>query len=206
MTSKVFDADGWIDRVTAAVRALAQAQEPYLKAYWQHNPRKRVIVNGRDETPFPLDDLRMLYANVRHGFGESEYYAPLRAAMDPVRTVLRSHPTLWRVVGPLINNDDFWVQICGHGNSTSLTDLIGGLMARADELRGDGFQEAAGELHALLDSASGGDGSSVPGDLNIGYHVALFHGLYLEEEIGHRWRARNSAVRASTDLRRRRGY
>ena len=56
-------------------------------------------------------------------------------------------------------------------------------MARADELPGNGFHEAAGELHALLDSASGGDASAMPGDLNIGYDVVLFHGLCLEEEI-----------------------
>ena len=182
MTSKTFDPDGWINRVTAAVRALAQAQEPYLQAYWQHNPR-HVIVDGRDETPFPLDDLRMLYAQASHGFGESEYYAPLRVAMDPVRTVLRSHPVLWRAVGPLINNDDFWVQIRGHGSLTSLMDLIGGLMARADELPEEGFEAAAGDLHALLDSSTGGDAGGVPGDLDIGYDSVLFHGLCLEEEI-----------------------
>ena len=183
MTSKAFDIEGWIDRVTAAVRVLAHAQEPFLQAYWQHVPRKQVIVNRRDVTPFPLDDLRMLYAKALHGFGEGGNYKALRTAMDPVRTLLRSHPTLWRAVGPLINNDDFWVQICGHGNLTSLTDLIGGLMARADQLPGDGFHEAAGELHALLDSASGGHAQAVPGDLNIGYDVVLFHGLCLEDEI-----------------------
>ncbi len=182
MKSEEFEAGVWIERLARALPGLSKVQGPFLKEFWQHNPR-HVVVDGRDETPFPLDDLRMLYAEARHGFGESEYYAPLRAAMDPVRSVLRSHPTLWRAVGPLINNDDFWVQICGHGNSTSLTDLIGGLMARADELQGDGFHEAAGELHALLDSASGGDASAVPGDLDIGYDVVLFHGLCLEEEI-----------------------
>ena len=183
MKSEELVAGAWIERLSRALTGLSQAQGPFLKEFWQHNPRKQVIVNGQDETPFPLDDLRMLYAKAVHGFGKRDYYAPLRAAMDPVRISLRSHPTLWRAVGPLINNDDFWVQICGHGNTTSLTDLIGGLMARADELPGDGFHQAAGELHALLDSASGGDASAVPGDLNIGYHVVLFHGLCLEEEI-----------------------
>ena len=183
MKSEEFEAGVWIERLARALPGLSKAQEPFLKEIWQHNPRKQVIVNGRDETPFPLDDLRMLYVKAVQGFGESENYAPLRAAIDPVRTVLRSHPTLWRAVGPLINNDDFWVQIRGHGNSTSLTDLIGGLMARANELPGDGFHEAARELHAMLDSASGGDASAVPGDLNIAYHVVLFHGLCLEEEI-----------------------
>ena len=183
MKSEEFVAGAWIERLARVLPVLSEAQGPFLKESWQHNRRKQVIVNGRDGTPFPLDDLRMLYADARHGFGQSDYYAPLRAAMDPVRTVLRSHPTLWCAVGPLINNDDFWIQICGHGNPTSLTDLIGGLMARADELPGDGFHQAAGELHALLDAASDGDASAVPGDLNIGYDVVLFHGLCLEEEI-----------------------
>lgn len=183
MKSEEFNWGDWIERLARALPGLSEAQGPFLKAYWQHIPRKQVVVNGRDVTPFPLDDLRMLYAKARHGFGESEYYSPLREAMDPVRTLLRSHPTLWRAVGPLINKDDFWVQVCGNGNSTSLTDLIGGLMARADELPGDGFHEAARELHALLGSASGGDAQAVPDDLNIGYDVVLFHGLCLEEEI-----------------------
>ena len=182
MKSEEFEAGVWIERLARALPGLSKAQGPFLKEFWQHNPR-HVVVDGRDETPFPLDDLRMLYAQASHRLGESEYYAPLRAAMDPVRTVLRSHPTLWRAVGPLINNDDFWVQIGGHGSLTSLTDLIGGLMARADELPEDGFHEAAGELHALLDSADGGDASAMPGNLDIGYDVVLFHGLCLEEEI-----------------------
>ena len=183
MNSEEFEAGVWIERLARALSGLSRAQGPFLKEYWQHVPREHVEVDGRDETPFPLDDLRMLYAQVGHGFGESDCCAPLRAAMDPVRTLLRSHPTLWRVVGPLIDNDDFWVRIRGHGNRTSLTDLIGGLMARADELPRDGFHEAAGEFHALLDSAGGGDASAVPSNLDIGYDAVLFHGLCLEEEI-----------------------
>ena len=182
MKSEEFEAGVWIERLSQALPGLSKIQGPFLKECCQHSPR-HVVVDGRDETPFPLDDLRMLYAQASHGFGEGEYYAPLRAAMGPVRTLLRSHPTLWDAVGPRIDNDDFWVQIRGHGSLTSLTDLIGGLMARADELPGDGFHEAAGELHALLDSAGGGEASAVPGDLDIGYDVVLFHGLRLEEEI-----------------------
>ena len=61
MTSKAFDHSDWIDRLAGALAALAKAQEPYLQAYWQHIPRKRLFVDGRDVTPFPLDDLRMVY-------------------------------------------------------------------------------------------------------------------------------------------------
>ena len=40
MTSKTFEAGDLIDRVTAALHALPKAQEPYLQAYWQPNPRE----------------------------------------------------------------------------------------------------------------------------------------------------------------------
>ena len=180
-----FEAGNWIERLARALRRLSQAQRPFLRDYWQHNPRKRVVVDGRDETPFPLDDLNSIYIFARHGrmVSEREYYEPLRAAMDPVLSLLRSHPTLWRVVGPLIDNDEFWVRMLGHGSLTSLTNVIGGLMARADELSGDGFDAAAGELHALLESSGSGHANVVMGGLATGYHVVLFHGLRIEEDI-----------------------
>ena len=53
MTSGMFDANDWMERVAATLGPLAKAQEPYLHAYWQHHPREQVIVNGRNETPFP---------------------------------------------------------------------------------------------------------------------------------------------------------
>ena len=62
MTSNAFDAENWVDRLAAALRKLTKVQEPYLHAYWERHTRKRVIVDGRDETPFPLDDLRMVYS------------------------------------------------------------------------------------------------------------------------------------------------
>ena len=62
MKSEEFNAGAWVERLARALPGLSKAQGPFLKEFWQHNPRKQVIVNGRDETPFPLDDLRMLYA------------------------------------------------------------------------------------------------------------------------------------------------
>ena len=185
MKSEEFETGIWIERLARALRGLSQAQGPFLRDHWRHNPLNRVVVDGRDETPFPLDDLNTIYIFARHGrkVGEREYYAPLRAAMDPVLSLLRSHPTLWRVVGPLIDNDEFWVRMLGHGSLTSLTNVIGGLMARADELSGDGFDAAAGELHALLESDGSGHANTVTGGLAPGYHVVLFHGLCLEADI-----------------------
>ena len=67
-------------------------------------------------------------------FGEEEYYAPLCAMLDPVRSILRSHPTLARIASPIIGRDEFWMEIFNTGNSTAPADLIAGLMARAAEL------------------------------------------------------------------------
>ena len=188
MTSKTFDADGWIDRVTTAVRALAQAQEPYLQAYWQHNPRKQIIVNGRDETPFPLDDVRMVYAEARYSrtFGREAEYAPLRAMLDPARHALLSHPKLERVAvaGRIVGENDFWMRMVNSGTSISAGDLIAGLMARAAELSGDGIRAAARELNAFLSPAGDGEAAEVLGNLDEGCDALLFYGVTVTERIG----------------------
>ena len=60
-------------------------------------------------------------------------------------------------------------------------------MARANDLSGDGFREAATELTCISRLRTGKDKTTdVPGDLNVGYDVVLFHGLSLREkfEIG----------------------
>ena len=110
-----------MDRLAQALPDLARAQEPYLHEYMEQNPRVKVVFDRRSGTPaFPLDDLRDIYASARHSnvFGKREHYAPLRAALDPVRHILVSHPALAQVVGPIIGRDDFWMQILNTGAST----------------------------------------------------------------------------------------
>ena len=134
MKSEEFEPGNWIERLARALQELSQARGPFLQDYWRHNSRNRVVVDGQDETPFPLDDSKTIFIFGRHIWmvGDQDYYAPLRAAMDPVLSLLRSHSTLWRVVGPLIDSDEFWISIRGHGSRTCITNLIAGLMARAD--------------------------------------------------------------------------
>ena len=99
MTSGAFDAGGWIERLVVAPRALAKAQERYLHVYWQHHPREPLIVDGRDETPFPMDDLGTVYFEARYSrrFDREAEYAPLLALLDSTRHALLEHPTLERV-------------------------------------------------------------------------------------------------------------
>ena len=187
MTSKGFDAGDWIDRVAAALRAVALAQEPYLQAYWQHNPRKQVIVDGRDETPVPLDDVRMVYAWARYSrsFGRDAEYASLRTVLDPARYALLSHPTLEQVAvaGRVVGENDFWMQLVNSGTSIWAGDMIAGLMARAAELSGDGFRAAARELNAFLWPDREDKAAGVLGNLDEGCDVLLFYGLTVSERI-----------------------
>ena len=187
MTSNAFDAEGWVDRLVAALCALANVHEPYLQAYQERRPRKRVIVNGRDETPFPLDDLRMVYSGARNSrkFGTESEHAPLSAALDPTRHALLSHPELERVAvaGRNFGENNFWLRILNRGTSIWAGDLIAGLMARAAELPSEGFRTASRELNALLSPLGDGEAAAVLGDLDEGCDLVLFYGLIVAERI-----------------------
>ena len=187
MTIEEFEAGDWIDRLARALPGLAEVQEPYLEEYRKQNPRVHSVVGDGDgnQPAFPLNDLRDLYARARHShvFGQQEYYARLLTVLNPVRYILYSHPTLAPVVGQIIGKDNFWMQILGSGNSTSATDLIAGLIARASELSRDRFRAAATELNAFLSRGGQEESVSVPGDLDVGYDAVLFWGLTLKERV-----------------------
>ena len=185
ISNRIVD-DNWVDRLARALPGLAKAQEPFLREYWEQNGGVHVVYDRQSGKPvFPLDDLRDLYALARHSneLGKREYYAPLRDALDPARHILLSHPALARVVGPIIGKDNFWLQILNAGTPTSQTDLIAGLMARAHELSGDRFRQAASELRSFLDPGGEGGSASVPGGLDVGYNMMLFYGLTVTEII-----------------------
>ena len=187
VNSEELSADEWIDRLAPTLAGLAEAQEPYLQGYYRKSSHVHVVHAGLESSPsdFPLDDVRMLYARARHAgiFGEEEYYAPLRAALDPARYILISHPVLAPAVGRVIGRDEFWMRILDGGSQTSPADLISGLMARAAELKGDRFHAAAAELNAFLGPARDQVAPGILGDLDEGYDAVLFWGLTLKERI-----------------------
>ena len=187
MSLEEFDRENWIYRLALTLPPLVEVQEPYLQDYWRHNPRTHTIVDGRDETPFPLDDVRMLYERSRYSrrFGGEAYYASLRTALDNVRHSLLAHPTLERVAitGRVIGDNDFWLRILNSGSSISAGDLIAGLMARAAELSGDRFRKATRELNAFLSPVGDGKAAGVLGNLDEGCDAVLFYGLTVAERI-----------------------
>ena len=129
----------------------------------------------------------MVYAEARHSrsFGTESEYAPLRAALDPTRHALLSHPDLERVAvaGRTIGENDFWVQILDQGISIWAGDLIAGLMARTAELPGKGFTAAVRELNAFHSGIRDDAAAAVLGNLDEGCDLLMFYGLTVTERI-----------------------
>ena len=184
--TRIFDAGAWIERMATALVDLEKAQGPYLQSYQQQRTRKIVIVNGKDETPFPLDDLRMVYSGARYSekFGQEAEYARLRSVLDPTRHILLSHPELERaaVAGRTVGENNFWLQLLDSGTSISAGDLIAGLMARAAEIPRDRFRVAAGELNDLL-LPEWEKPADALGNLDAACDALLFFGLTVPERI-----------------------
>ena len=189
MTEGEFSAGDWLDRLARALPALAEAQKPYLPGCRCRDIRAFVpAIPGVDDGGSPavrVGELGVLYVMAQHSHlrGEEAHYAALNAALDPVRHILLQHPTIARVVGPIIGRDNFNMQILSSGGSTSPADLAGGLMARAAEHSGDGFLQAAGELHAFLVSPGEEDAPELPDGLDLGYDAVLFHGPAVKERV-----------------------
>lgn len=188
MTSEEFSVGEWVESLAGSLLKLREAQEPYLREYYRQHPRVHVLCEDGSIKPpaLALDDLRDLYAMTYHSHVLSDwrYFAPLGAVLDPARNILRSHPTLARVVSPIIGRNEFWMEIFNRGQSTSLGDLVAGLMVRAAELTADRYRKAVGDLRTLLEPAKerAGRGKLLEG-LDVGYDLVLFYGLALKERI-----------------------
>lgn len=188
MTKPQYSADNWIAHLSSALRILFKEQEPWLKYYYEETPYVTVMSEGSNviSPDSLLEHLRGFYATARHGgkiSGEKEHYSALSKLLDPARHILRSHPALERVMSLIIEEDNFWIQVLGNGQSICLTDLIAGLVVRARTLPDDGFMAAARELEAFLDRAWIESKACVPGNLDTGYDAVLFYGLNIKERI-----------------------
>lgn len=186
MNLMTYSLDTWCDRLGPALRQLAKVQVPFLEAYWQANSYPtRVSFNGVDETPFPKDDVAHLYdlARLASRSAEKKYYNPLREALDPVRGILRSHPSLARALGKRIGNDEFHVKISNGTSLTWLTQIVAGLLERAHDHGDGGYKKAANELGSVLDLSSTTLEVDVPNGLDLGYDLLLFHGPEIHNEF-----------------------
>ncbi|XHC12422.1 hypothetical protein ABWH98_06180 [Labrenzia sp. ac12] len=186
MSAQPFDEIEWQTCLVSALERLSSIQKPFLENYWRTNgfPTQNTF-NGQDETPFPADDLFDLYESARHAeqFGNTEYYKPLRAALNTVRGVLRSHPVLAHALGRLIGNDDIQFGVLNGSSLTGLSQIIVGQMKLRKARKKRSFEETAADLNAFLQLASATRPSPLSSDLDLGMDIALFHGLHIRDNV-----------------------
>ena len=187
MTPEAFSAKNWVGHLGDALPGLAKAQEPYISRYRGFRVFLPAIQSWGDSLSpdANVEELAELYHRARHShlWGEAAHCTALNAALDPVCHILLRHPTLARVVGPIIGRDNFYMQILDSGISTTLVDLAAGLMVRAAEHSGDGYRKAASELHALLVPPEKEDATGLPNGLDVGCDAVLFCGPAMKERI-----------------------
>lgn len=188
MRTGEFAATDWVERLAQALTELAKTQERYRN---ELDRQRRHRVRIASELPrwrtadHPSHDLRAFYSDACAG--KDRYYAGeyslLCAALAEVRHVLAAHPAWAGVVDPSDDRDKVLIHILDHGHLGTLLSVTSGLMARGMEVPEDGFRVAASELNGLLDPGGDPEQISGPGDLSVGYHVALFHGLRVRGEV-----------------------
>ena len=184
MTAVGFNACHWIEELAQALSGLASAQALYQDDLYQW---RRQSVRSEMETiapHHPSDDLNSFYYHtcLRPGRYFEERYASLRAAYADVRAVLAVHPSWAAFLDAADDRSELWIQIVNSGSLQDLSSMVGGLMARAMEVRENGFRVAATELNALLEPVKDPESMPARDDLTIGYHVALLHGLRVDGE------------------------
>ncbi len=129
MISAQFDGAEWIERFLQLLPPLAKAQAAFLRQYQERYGR---VIDLRDggPPPFPLEDLRLLYDEVRDSrpWYLQAHYTPLRAVLDPVRHALLTQPTLKRVAltGRLIGDNRFSMEIPGSCGDIYMGTLMPG--------------------------------------------------------------------------------
>ena len=188
MTPANFEPNAWIEKLAHALSGLASAQNLYwddLDRHRQQHIRSHAERLWSIGPLDPFDYLNSFYFHACHTKSRdlAQHYAPLRAAYANVRAVLAGHPSWSDFVDPADGSGEFWIQTVPAGRLGALSSIIGGLMARAMELGANRFITAATELHDLLEPAREPKAPPAPGDLSVGYHVALLRGLSVSDEL-----------------------
>ena len=92
------------------------------------------------------------------------------------------HPA-WAALVDSFCNGEVWIRLPTFGGVWNPSDVIGGLMARSEEVGEDGFAIACTELSQLLKPDGGRERDSRAGELLVGYPVVLVQGLMVREDV-----------------------
>ena len=187
MTTGRLDPRDWTEILAESLSRLASEQERYRdELFWrrQESARSESEAFQSLAADHPFYELLSFYSHAcREGRYFEERYGPLRVALAKVRGVLAAHPAWAGILGPANGREAFWFQIATHGGLRTLDRVIAGLVARGLEVGENGFKAASSELNTLLGADQEPERDKVAGDLSIGYHVALFHGLLIVDDL-----------------------
>lgn len=190
-----FKPDEWIESLSQALSELAAEQESHWNElrrqdqsqYFVHDQEYRdlsfLYSAAMHELTRVCDDLKKQNKSLRGTMIYETKYTSLCIALFNVRDVLARHP-VWV---PLVKSSDgsghFWTHMVGHSHCGTLFHMISGLMIRAVKMGKDGFLTVATELNELIMPRDDVHWHPVTGDLSTGYHIGLFYGLSINEEI-----------------------
>ena len=174
-----------------ALSELVMAQENYRDDhFWWSQQRVRYEseisqISRSNALRHRSDDLNAFYYHTCLSKGRyfAEHYAPLRAAHTNVRAILAVHPSWADFVDASDDRSEFWIQVATSGGLQKLSSMIGGLVAHAMKVGENGFRVAATEFSALLEPIKDPEPPSVISDFSTGYHVALLHGLGVDDDF-----------------------
>lgn len=186
MNERQFEEERWKERLADGLVGLSAAQKPFLRRHWQaHGFPTKVSFNGQDETPFPSDDHLTLLEDARmsNRFGNAEYFAPLVAALNPVRGVLRDHPVFAKALGRRIGDDEVQVGILNSATLTGLSQMIVGQMAQNPSVTKEGFMKTASSLNSLLLPTASDTEPNRTDAINVGMDIAVLYGIRTKSEI-----------------------
>jgi hypothetical protein len=185
MTASKDEPSDWIKRLADALTNLNVAQVPFLEWYFSASGYTRVLRNGVDETPYPRDAIYKLYndAMLERRLKNTDKFKDLKVALDPVRGVLRSHPTLSKALGNRLGRDEFQVGVLSQTSMTTLVDLIVGLMTSQEAASSSRFLKPSSDLDELLKLASNPISPQSTEFLSTAIDVAIFHGLNFGSEV-----------------------
>ena len=184
MTVYEYDAHAWAERLADAIYKVASVQRLYrdeLEQRRQHRAAGDRKMAEWSPWEHPTHELSSFY---QYASSEGSYrpYQPLREALERAKRELETHPVLAGMVELSPSSRERWISITSGGGTFELSGIVAGLVARGGE-SGVGHRAAVGELQALLDADVDRPGTWPAEDLSVGYHVALFYGLRLTEEI-----------------------
>ena len=186
MKSIVLPEEGWIEELTRALSSLARI----IAQYDDELSAERELRSSFENELIPIlnstsDDLCALFSRAQHSDGRSfrEHYSPLLRALQQVLNILVLHPTWIDLVESPSDRPEIWIELPTSGGLIPYTSIIGGLMARAMELSENGFRVASEELNSLLTKGTNCQQKLDSIDLKKGYHVLVFQGLKVDEEV-----------------------